>query len=76
MDFDFSAELSLESPIYCGIEEEIMDAQVNDAIEYIEDNYNQPISSEIMEEVLEQFDITYFDLPAYLVRRLDTIDVY
>ena len=76
MEMNFFPELSLDSPIYFGIEEEIMEAQVEDAIEYIENNYEQPIPSDLMSEVLEKFDIAYFDLPAYLVNRLDDIEVY
>ncbi|HAU87276.1 MAG TPA: hypothetical protein DCW90_17855 [Lachnospiraceae bacterium] len=76
MDMNFTPELSLESPIYAGIEEEIIESQVDDAIEYIHNNYEEPISSNIMSEVLEKFDIEYFDLPRYLINRLDEIDVY
>lgn len=73
---NFSAELSLDSPVYFGIQEELMESQVEDAIEYIEKHYTQPISSDTMSDILDEFDIAYFDLPAYLINRLDEIEVY
>ena len=67
MDMNFTPELSLDSPVYFGIEEEIIESQVNDAIDYIHEWY---------EEVLEKFDVDYVDLPRYLINRLDEIEVY
>lgn len=77
MDMNFSPELSLDSPIYFGIEEELMEQQVDDCIDYLRDNYDDEISSDEMSDVLDEFDISYMDLPAYLVKRLDdAIEVY
>ena len=76
MDLNFTPELSLDSPVYFGIEEEIIESQVNDAIDYIHEWYEEPISTEEMGEVLEKFDVDCVDLPRYLINRLDEIEVY
>lgn len=76
MDMNFTPELSLDSPVYFGIEEEIIESQVNDAIDYIHERYEEPISTEELGEVLEKFDVDYIDLPRYLINRLDEIEVY
>lgn len=76
MDMNFTPELSLDSPVYLGIEEEIIESQVDDAIDYIHEWYEEPISTEELGEVLEKFDVDYVDLPRYLINRLDEIEVY
>lgn len=76
MDMNFTPELSLDSPVYFGIEEEIIESQVNDAIDDIHEWYEEPISTEELGEVLEKFDVDYVDLPRYLINRLDEIEVY
>lgn len=62
--------------MYVGMQEEIMEQVVNDAIDYIRDNYGDELSVADMYSVLEKFDIEYTLLPHWLAVKFDQFEVY
>ena len=58
-----------------GLHEELMESQVNDAIDYIRKQYGMSLTVQEMEDVLELFDIDYPLLPEWLKDKLDMFDV-
>ena len=58
-----------------GLCEELMESQVNDAIDYIRSNYGSCLTLDQMEDALDLHDIDYNELPEYLRDRLDQFNV-
>lgn len=63
------------NPMYLGISEELVEAQVNDAVDYIRANYGDILTVAEMEQVFEDFDIDYPNLPKWLQDKFDLFDV-
>lgn len=60
---------------YVGISEELVEAQVNDAIDYIRAKYGQILTVEQLEQAFVDFDIDYPVLPNWLQKKFDEFDV-
>ena len=63
------------NPMYLGIAEELVEAQVNDAIDYIRSNYGDHPTSANISFVIEEFDIDYPLLPQWLKDKFDEFDI-
>lgn len=61
--------------MYLGISEELVEAEVNDAVEYIRRNYGEHLTVQEMEQVFDDFDIDYPTLPHWLAVKFDEFEV-
>lgn len=65
------------NPLYIGLEEELMEEQVLDAVDYIRSHYpDGHLRVEDMDAVIAAFDIDYPQLPKWLQDKFDEFDVY
>lgn len=76
MKFDMSFDIDNILPL--AISTEIMESQVHDMIDYILKNFSGgAIDSEIFNDLTEEFDIDYMDLPDYLLDEItNNITIY
>lgn len=63
--------------MYVGMQEELMEQVVNDAIDYLRKKYGVAgsLTKDEMEEVFEKFDIEYPLLPHWLAVKFDEFDI-
>ena len=74
--FDFSFDPFCVGDISTvGFMEELVQKQVNDAIDYIRSQYGAELTKEQMKSVFCLFDIDYFSLPAYLQSKFDNFNI-
>lgn len=68
--------MDVENPFgYLSYEEELMSAQVEDALDHIRTFYGYSLTKEEMDKVLQEFEIDYFSLPKYLQDKFDSFDI-
>ena len=58
-----------------GLCEELLEATVSDAVDYIRAHYGDSLTVAEMEQVFEDFDICYPSLPHWLAERFDEFEV-
>lgn len=62
--------------LFVGLQEELIEETVNDAVDYIRREYGHSLPFAAMDTVIHEFDIDYNLLPQYLKDKLDEFDVY
>lgn len=74
--FDFNFDpLCVGDTSTLGLEEELLEQQVDDAIDFLYREYNGSPTVEDIDNTINQFDIDYLSLPGWLADKFDQFEV-
>ena len=74
--FDFNFDpLCVGDTSTLGLAEELLEQQVNDAIDFLYREYDGSPTADDITDVINQFDIDYYSLPGWLADKFDQFEV-
>lgn len=74
--FDFNFDpLCVGDTSTLGLAEELLEQQVDDAIDFLYREYDGSPTADDITDVINRFDIDYFSLPGWLADKFDQFEV-